>query len=290
MPSAALSLEAPAKLNLWLRVVGRRPDGFHLLETEMVLLDLADRLLLLPGASGLRVEAAPGDEIPLDASNLAWRGLVAGLGGPPELACLALEKRIPTAAGLGGGSSDAAAAWRIGRRTAGASEAATPRDLASLALLGADVPFFAAAVAAAVMTGIGEVVAPLDSPSPAHVILAFPGFRLSTAAVFAELRPGDLSSGEAAGNDLLAPAMRLRPELGDVMRKVAEAGGEPRMTGSGSTIFALTDDAERAGAIAAALRRAGVQVTRTRVRPKPAEIVELDEAPPDAGATAPSMG
>jgi 4-diphosphocytidyl-2-C-methyl-D-erythritol kinase len=290
MPSAALSLEAPAKLNLSLRVVGRRPDGFHLLETEMVLLELADRLLLLPGATGLRVEAATGDEIPLDASNLAWRGLVAGLGGPPELACLALEKQIPAAAGLGGGSSDAAAAWRLGRRAAGLSDAATPGDLASLALLGADVPFFAAAVAAAVMTGIGEVVTPLDPPSPAHVILAFPKFRLSTAAVFAELRRGDLSNGEAGGNDLLAPAMRLRPELGEVLRKVAEAGGEPRMSGSGSTIFALTDDPGRAGAIAAALERAGVQVTRTRLRPEPAEIVELDEASPDAGAPAPGMG
>jgi 4-diphosphocytidyl-2-C-methyl-D-erythritol kinase len=255
-----------------------------------VLLELADRLLLLPGATGLRVEAAPGDEIPLDASNLAWRGLVAGLGGPPELACLALEKRIPAAAGLGGGSSDAAAAWRLGRRAAGSSDAATPADLASLALLGADVPFFAAAVAAAVMTGIGEVVTPIDPPSPAHVILAFPDFRLSTAAVFGELRPGDLSNGQAGGNDLLAPAMRLRPELGDVLRKVADAGGEPRMTGSGSTIFALTDDPERAGAIAAALGRAGVKVTRTRLRPGPAEIVELDEASPDAGAPTPGMG
>jgi 4-diphosphocytidyl-2-C-methyl-D-erythritol kinase len=290
MPSAALSLEAPAKLNLSLRVVGRRPDGFHLLETEMVLLELADRLLLLPGATGLRVEAVPGDEIPLDASNLAWRGLMAGLGGPPELACLALEKRIPAAAGLGGGSSDAAAAWRIGRRAAGAPEGATRTDLASLALLGADVPFFAAAVAAAVVTGIGEVVTPLDPPSPAHVILAFPDFRLSTAAVFAELRPGDLARGEAGGNDLLAPALRLRPGLGDVLRRVTEAGCHPRMTGTGSTIFAMTDDPERAGAIGAALRRAGVQVTRTRLRSKPAEIVELDEAPQDAGAPAPSMG
>jgi 4-diphosphocytidyl-2C-methyl-D-erythritol kinase len=134
------------------------------------------------------------------------------------------------------------------------------------------------------------VVTPLDPPSPAHVILAFPGFRLSTAAVFAELRPADLPNGEAGGNDLLAPATRLRPELGDVMRKVAEAGGEPRMTGSGSTIFALTDDPGRAGAIAAALGRAGVQVTRTRLRLEPAEIVELDEASPDAGAPAPGMG
>jgi 4-diphosphocytidyl-2-C-methyl-D-erythritol kinase len=287
---SALSLDAPAKLNLTLRVVGRRQDGFHLLETEMVLLELADRLLLLPGATGLRVEAAPGDGIPLDASNLAWRGLVAGVGGPPELACLALEKRIPAAAGLGGGSSDAAAAWRLGRHAAGTPGAATPGDLASLALLGADVPFFAAAVAAAVVTGIGEVVTPLDPPSPAHVILASPDFRLSTAAVFAELRPRDLANGEAGGNDLLAPAMRLRPELGDLMRKVAEAGGEPRMTGSGSTIFALTDYPERAGAIVAALGRAGVQVTQTRLRPEPAEIVELDETSPDAGAPTPSMG
>ena len=290
MPLTALSLEAPAKLNLSLRVVGRRPDGFHLLETEMVLLELADRLLLLPGATGLRVDAAPGDEIPLDASNLAWRGLVAGVGGPPELACLALEKRIPAAAGLGGGSSDAAAAWRLGRRAAGTPGVATPGDLASLALLGADVPFFAAAVAAAVVTGIGEVVTPFDPPPPAHVILAFPDFRLSTAAVFAELRTRDLANGEAGGNDLLAPAMRLRPELGDLMRKVAEAGGEPRLTGSGSTIFALTDDPERAAANVAALRRAGVQVTGTRLRPEPAEIVELDETSPDAGAPTPSMG
>jgi 4-diphosphocytidyl-2C-methyl-D-erythritol kinase len=74
------------------------------------------------------------------------------------------------------------------------------------------------------------------------------------------------------------------------MRKVAEAGGEPRMTGSGSTIFALTDDPGRAGSIAAALGRAGVQVTRTRLRLEPAEIVELDEASPDAGAPAPGMG
>ena len=97
-----LTLEAPAKLNLSLRVVGRRPDGYHLLETEIALLELADRLLLLPGATGLRVEAPPEDGIPLDRTNLAWRGLVAGLGGEPELVCLALEKRIPAGAGLGG--------------------------------------------------------------------------------------------------------------------------------------------------------------------------------------------
>jgi 4-diphosphocytidyl-2-C-methyl-D-erythritol kinase len=285
-----ISLEAPAKLNLTLRVVGRRPDGFHLLETEMVLLELADRLLLLPGATGLRVEAPAGSEVPVDRSNLAWRGLLAALGGPPELACLALEKQIPAGAGLGGGSSDAAAAWRLGRRVAGAPDAATPDDLGSLATLGADVPFFAARAAAARVAGIGEQVTPVDAPPPDHVVLAHPAFRLSTAAVFAEVRASDLAAERPGGNDLLPAALRLRPELGDLMRRVSAVGGEPRLTGSGSTIFALTDDPERAAAIAAGLRRNGVRVTETRLRTQPAEIVEVGDAAHEGGAPAPSMG
>src|SRR6188508_2405184 len=96
-----LRLEAPAKLNLSLRVVGRRDDGFHLLDSELVLLELADRLILLPGSSGLRVEGDAADGVPLDAGNLAWRGLRAGLGHEPDIVCLTLEKRIPAAAGLG---------------------------------------------------------------------------------------------------------------------------------------------------------------------------------------------
>jgi 4-diphosphocytidyl-2-C-methyl-D-erythritol kinase len=285
-----LSLEAPAKLNLSLRVVGQRPDGFHLLETEIVLLELADRLLLMPGAPGLRVEAAPGEEIPLDRTNLAWRGLAAALGTGPTQVCLALEKRIPAGAGLGGGSSDAAAAWRLGRRASGAPDAATAEDLASLAGLGADVPFFAALTAAARVTGIGEVVSPLAAPAQAHAVLAHPAFRMSTATVFAELRPADLAAERPDGNDLLPAALRLRPELGDLMRLVSDAGGDPRLTGSGSTIFALTDDPERAAAIAAGLRRAGVRATETRLRHEPAQILELDGAPLDAGAPAPSVG
>jgi 4-diphosphocytidyl-2-C-methyl-D-erythritol kinase len=285
-----LSLEAPAKLNLTLRVVGRRSDGFHLLETEMVLLELADRLLLLPGASGLRVEGAEEDEIPLDRTNLAWRGLVAGLGGQPDLACLALEKRIPAGAGLGGGSSDAAAAWRLGRRASGRSEVAAADDLASLSELGADVPFFAARVATARMSGIGEVVTPVDGGGPQHAVLAIPAYRLSTAAVFGELRSADLAADQRGGNDLLAPALRLRPELGDLMREVANAGGAPRLTGSGSTVFALTPDGERAAAVGERLRGSGVRVIVTRLRKAPAEVVELGDAALDAGASAPGMG
>ena len=113
-----LRLDAPAKLNLSLRVVGRRADGLHELESRLVLLEMADRLLLMPGCSGLRVEGATPD-VPIEPSrNLAWRGLVAGFGEEPQLACLTLEKRVPSAAGLGGGSSDAAAGWRLGRRMA----------------------------------------------------------------------------------------------------------------------------------------------------------------------------
>ncbi len=285
-----ISLEAPAKLNLSLRVVGERPDGFHLLETEMALLELADRLLLLPGASGLRVEAQPGEEVPLDGRNLAWRGLLAGLGAEPQLICLTLEKRIPAAAGLGGGSSDAAAAWRLGRRASGASETATPDELEGLALLGADVPFFAARCAAALVSGVGEVVVPAPPPPATPVLLVQAGFPLSTPAVFAELRPADLASDRPGGNDLLAPALRLRPELGALMARMAKGGAEPRLTGSGPTLFSLVDDPERAAATAAELRATGLRVTVTRLRTRPAVIGEIDDALNDAGAPAHGMG
>jgi 4-diphosphocytidyl-2-C-methyl-D-erythritol kinase len=284
-----LALEAPAKLNLSLRVVGRRADGYHLLETEMVLLELADRLLLMPGAAGLRVEA-PGSEIRVDRSNLAWRGLLAGLGAEPDLLCLTLEKRIPVGAGLGGGSSDAAAAWRLGRRAAGASEAASVDDLVGLAGLGADVPFFAAACAAATVAGIGEQIRPTPVPNAAFVVLVHPAFGLSTAAVFAELREDDLGHHQPGGNDLLAPASRLRPELLDLMKIVEGAGAVPRLSGSGSTIFAQTDDPERAAALGAELRRFGLRVTETRLREAPASIVELDDPPSEGGVPPPSMG
>ncbi|HYM53420.1 MAG TPA: 4-(cytidine 5'-diphospho)-2-C-methyl-D-erythritol kinase [Candidatus Dormibacteraeota bacterium] len=273
----SLHLDAPAKLNLSLAIVGRRPDGYHLLVSDLVLLELADRLLLMPGSSGLRVEAAPGEEIPLGTGeNLAWRGLVAGLSGEPELACLTLEKRIPAAAGLGGGSSDAAAAWRLGRRWRGADERAGSEELQDLAAIGADIPFFAARLPAARVEGIGERVAPLEPPAGGeHVVLIHPPFRLSTAAVFAELRPSEVGGSAALDpgrNDLLAPARRLRPELDDIFRRVAASGAAPNLTGSGPTVFARLDDPERATAIVVSLERAGLRVTQSRLRREAASI------------------
>jgi 4-diphosphocytidyl-2-C-methyl-D-erythritol kinase len=271
--TTALSLDAPAKVNLDLRVVGRRDDGYHLLETTMLLLELADRLLLLPGCSGLRVEGATSDDVPPDATNLAWRGLLAGLGGVPELACLALEKRIPSAAGLGGGSSDAAAAWRLGRAWREAPQEPAAADMTVLAGIGADVPFFASGAPAARVEGIGERVTALPAPT-LSVVLVHPEARLRTRDVFAELRPEEWGSGT---NDLLAPAARLCPAIGDLFGMVRAAGGEPRLTGSGPTVFAATDDPERAGAIASHLGRDGHAVTVTRSRHAAASIARSTE-------------
>jgi 4-diphosphocytidyl-2-C-methyl-D-erythritol kinase len=273
-----LFLEAPAKLNLSLSITGRRPDGFHELASVFVLLELADRLLLMPGAPGLRIEGSR--EIPPGPTNLAWRGLVAGLGAEPENSCLALEKVVPVAAGLGGGSSDAAAGWRLGRRWSGEAEA-TPS--ASLAAIGADVPFFAAQLPAGYVTGIGERIEelPQAQPSP-EVVLAIPPFGLSTAAVFAELRRSDWSappprSVEPGHNDLLAAARRLRPEIDDLMRLMRHAGAEPHLTGSGPTLFALTNDPQRGESIRAGLAAEGVRTIATRLRRLPASIEAIEE-------------
>jgi 4-diphosphocytidyl-2-C-methyl-D-erythritol kinase len=270
--NSALRLEAPAKINLSLRVVGRRDDGFHLLDSELVLLELADRLLLLPGCSGLRVEGA-GADLPIDDQNLAWRGLRMALDGEPELSCLALEKRIPVAAGLGGGSSDAAAAWRLGRASRAAEARPSDADLVALSRVGADVPFFAAAVPAARVSGVGERVSPVEAGTH-EVVLVHPPFGLSTAAVFAELRAAEWGTDE---NDLLAPARRLLPELDDVLGLVAGAGGRPQLTGSGPTVFTLDRDPERATAIAAALEDAGLRTTVTRTRGAAASIEPINE-------------
>lgn len=280
-----LTLEAPAKLNLSLRVVRRRDDGYHELDSILVLLDLADRLLLMPGCSGLRVTDPEGDPVPgvpvRPDQNLAWLGLTAGLGGSPDaaLACLTLEKRVPAAAGLGGGSSDAAAAWRLGRRWIGATDAADQRDLVAI---GADVPFFAAAVPAARVGGIGERVTPLDPvAAPSTIVLVHPPFALATADVFAASRPADWSADAPAtldhalaegGNDLLPAARRVRPEIDDLEALVLAAGVMPRLTGSGPTFFAVVDGSDRAVSVIARLARANVRATASTMRPAAASI------------------
>ncbi|HEX9609211.1 MAG TPA: 4-(cytidine 5'-diphospho)-2-C-methyl-D-erythritol kinase [Candidatus Limnocylindria bacterium] len=271
--TTALALDAPAKVNLDLRVVGRRDDGQHLLESTIVLLELSDRLLLLPGCSGLRVDGAVAGDVPIDTGNLAWRGLVAGLGREPELTCLTLEKRIPAAAGLGGGSSDAAAAWRLGRAWRGAPEEPAAGEVEALAAIGADVPFFASGAAAARVEGIGERVTTLPARELA-IVLVHPALGLRTRDVFGELREEEWGSGT---NDLLAPATRLCPPIAELFALVVAAGGEPRLTGSGPTVFAATEDPERARDIGSRLARAGQRVTVTRSRRAGASIARSTE-------------
>jgi 4-diphosphocytidyl-2-C-methyl-D-erythritol kinase len=274
-------LVAPAKLNLWLHVTGRRADGYHELASLFVLLELADTLEMEAAADGvvLSLDGPHAGDVPADGDNLALRGWDAGRGGQPPGASLRLSKAIPVAAGLGGGSSDAAAAWRLGSRSAGvADEPPDAPTLVALAEIGADVPFFAAQVAAARVTGIGEQVEAAASPDAREVVLVHPPFGLSTADVFGSLLPGDWSEAdpalgsEPAHNDLLAAARRIRPEIDDVLRIVTAAGGEPRLTGSGPTVFTLTADAERSAFVAERVARSGLAVTETRVRAEPASI------------------
>jgi 4-diphosphocytidyl-2-C-methyl-D-erythritol kinase len=281
-------LAAPAKLNLWLTVVGQRADGFHELDSLLVLLELADDVSVdavdavgPPGAGSdeLEVSGPAAAGVPTGRTNLAWRGWAAGLAGQSRPATLSVGKRIPAAAGLGGGSSDAAAAWRLARwLTDRGDTQPTADELASLSGIGADVPFFAARLAVARVRGIGErVEAADDLTPPTQAVLVHPPFGLATSAVFAELRRGDWSgpiadAQEPGRNDLERPARRLRPELDDLFRLVAGAGGAPQMTGSGPTLFALTDDPERADGVTVRLERAGVATTRTRLRPEPASI------------------
>ena len=176
---------APAKINLGLRIVGRREDGYHLLESLFVPIDLADRVAIEPRETGdleFHLESdAPG--VPVDGSNLAARAARAFLGaaGIEAGLRLVLEKQIPVGAGLGGGSSDAAAVLRGLARIY--PDAISPLELRDLALrLGADVPYFLDPKPALV-TGIGEEIEPLPGIPAFSLLLVYPGVPLATSDV-----------------------------------------------------------------------------------------------------------
>jgi len=262
---------APAKVNLGLRVVGRRADGYHLIESLFAPLALADEL---------EVESGPGSEIrlsvegdaggvPADASNLAWRAASAFLdaAGLRAGVSIRLLKRIPAAAGLGGGSSDAAAVLRaLAALHPGVLE---PAELDRLALgLGADVPFFLDPRPAWV-SGIGERIDPLPALPSLALLLANPGAPLSTAAVYrgwdeseASLTPGGRAPslfrlpvllGEGGrldraalarllANDLEPAATRLCPAIARLRELLGGMGARAvGMTGSGPTMVAVFD-------------------------------------------------
>lgn len=281
MSALALQLPARAKLNLVLRVVGRRADGYHLLETLFHALDLHDDVVVALAPSGCELQGTaeePALRVGTGPDNLVARALQAfaahtGYRGGFRAR---LHKRIPAGGGLGGGSSDAAAAMRLANALLG-----RPLDdvaMAALAVrLGADVPFFLHG-GSQWGRGIGEELTPASVP-PRHFVLLLPAFGCATALVYetyaalwqdgrpaATVSPFPVLDHSHAAlrivchNDLLPAAERVRPELAVLRQRAIERIGPVagvdgvHMTGSGSTLFVPCLDAAVAADCAAALQ------------------------------------
>jgi 4-diphosphocytidyl-2-C-methyl-D-erythritol kinase len=279
---AELVDDARAKVNLTLRVVGRRVDGYHDLESVVAFADCADRLSLLPGpdlqltTTGPLAEACGevADNLVLKAARLLGERV-------PDLkvGAFTLDKVLPVAAGIGGGSADAAAALRLLAKANGlAADDARVSEVAKLT--GADVPVCVAS-RACVMTGVGESLSPLALPK-LPCVLVNPRVAVATKDVFKALglRSGELLVGatdviqavvwpedgataedwieafSSSSNDLEEPARRIQPVIGEVLSALGKAGGARlvRMSGSGATCFAIFDDAAAAQTAAQNIR------------------------------------
>ncbi|MGI8752032.1 MAG: 4-(cytidine 5'-diphospho)-2-C-methyl-D-erythritol kinase [Acidimicrobiales bacterium] len=222
---ASTVVMAPAKLTLSLRITGVRPDGYHLLDSEMITLDLADTLTFWPG-DGLEIVADGGGmAVPEGDDNLIRRALA--LVG--RSARVRLDKRIPAGGGLGGGSADAAAVLRW----------AGVDDPAVAARLGADVAFCVAGGRARV-TGIGEHIEPLDfaAVEGRAFTLVTPPFGVSTVAAYRAWDDLEARAAEDGGNDLEDAAVAVEPRLARWRDELSGATGQrARLAGSGSTWF-----------------------------------------------------
>ncbi len=287
---------APAKLNLSLAVVGRRPDGFHELHSVMVRLALADRLSLAPAAGSADTIHVTGFDTGPREDDLVLRALAgareavgagwAGSGGPPPPLAARLDKRIPVAAGLAGGSSDAAAALDGALEAWGA--ALTIHERLRVAVrLGSDVPFFLAD-GAALVEGRGETVTPLRGirGDPPGVLLVTPRVALRTPDVFAAFDAGARSGGGAVrtssahladelrsgltaqalvdragilavSNDLVTAAAAVEPGLVALRRRLSRRLGRPvGQSGSGPTLWVLYPSGAEAAIAATELQAA----------------------------------
>jgi len=238
---------APAKLNLFLHVVGRRPDGYHLLQSAFVLLDWHDTLHFERRDGGKLsrqdlLQPLPPEDLVLRAARALQQA-----SGTPQGAHIAVEKRLPAEAGLGGGSSDAASCLLALNRLWGLHLPLPALERIGLSL-GADLPFFLRGRSAWV-EGVGERITPLELP-PARFAVVKPPRGLATKDIFAHpalKRDGDSAtiSGFAAdpwrfGHNDLEPVARQRcPEVGEALRWLGTQGLDARMTGSGSAVFAL---------------------------------------------------
>ncbi len=259
-----ISVEAPAKINLFLSVLGKRPDGYHDLETWMQKLDLADilQLELHPG-SGIEF-CCTDNSVPADDTNLAARAAQAFFKASKKNTgyrlTIVLEKKIPVAAGLGGGSSDAGAVLRGLNRLF--DNEFSDKELIDLARpLGADVPFFAVEHCSVLATGIGDIMFPVDPVSNCTFILVNPDFFVSTAWVFQNLTLTSLSKNSKLScfqkhkadslslqdmhNDLEQVTCEKHPEIGQIKKALLAAGAsQVLMSGSGPTVFGVFPDAD----------------------------------------------
>ncbi len=261
MTPGRVSERAPVKVNLSLLVTGRRADGYHLLDSLVVFGPAYDVLQAEPADGlSLAIEGPFAAGLGAGEDNLVLRAAraLAGWAGVAPRARLVLEKRVPVASGIGGGSADAAAALRLLCRLWGCHPGAAA--LAALALsLGADVPVCLRSEPAR-MTGVGEVLAPLPPLPRCGLLLANPGLAVATADVFrarsaafsppAVLPPRWVDAAALAAalagsaNDLQPPACALCPPITSVLQRLAALPGclLARMSGSGATCFALFPD------------------------------------------------
>jgi 4-diphosphocytidyl-2-C-methyl-D-erythritol kinase len=246
MTARALTVPAPAKLNLFLHVTGRRADGYRTLESLFVLIDLADTVELVDRDDGIVARAADVHGV-AEADDLALRAAQAlreASGAGSRGASIRLAKRIPLGAGLGGGSSDAASVllglnrlWSLGRSRAQLIDIG--------ARLGADVPFFLAGGGAALARGIGERLTPM-SVACAWIALAMPRVHVSTAEIFASPQltrstPSakiDVFSEGYGHNDLESVAAERFAPIREALQALRRASPYARMSGSGACVFA----------------------------------------------------
>lgn len=256
---------APAKVNLSLHVTGQDERGYHLLDSLVVMVDIGDRIWVEPADDlSLDVTGPFALGIPTDGANLVMRA--ARLLHPGKGARITLEKNLPPASGIGGGSSDAAATIRALSRL---WNEPMP-SVAALVRLGADVPVCMSPYLTR-MQGIGEVLEPISPPPAWPVVLVNPLVEVPTPAVFGALANKnnaampDMPEGNglldwlrAQRNDLQAPAVSLKPVINDVLTALEQGEGcvMARMSGSGASCFAIMHDTTSCEALAGKIRLA----------------------------------